>query len=477
MRRLLAGVLLSVLSLLVSPNADVAGANDEALIRLLIKKGILTQEEYEVLKKEAETPVPPPAVAGRAPEVLPTQPPRAEVFGQPPAALATPDPSIAELVDRLRDEVRGELRRRDTESIAVGLKLESESRFRTRRDIGDRRSGSSSETYIRAFEVNLAAKPIPWILASLVVKSEYVGADSTNQGQPADAAPFVDEGSITLKSPEFPLYAVVGKRTQPFGAFFGTERWVTDPMSKDAYEVNQPGLTAGVFRKFYDTGLEFDLSATVYRQEEQVDHLFESGLFDSKAVVRSTAVRLRTEQDQLTSFIGTTTLTPNRFFTLGAAYLTEPGDGRRNQSLAAWASRTWFARLTTELEFMAALARERYIRQTTRDDGMQVSERLPQSFDEKVLAVGLTYQLSRNFLIGGRYEHFWDGGLADGAGIWSLRHRGSLAASYTLFERGAISTRIIGEYRFSDIRHSGTARGTAGPDQNELFGKLSVVYK
>ncbi len=465
MRRLLVGVVLSFA--LAYPSPTTAGSGDEALARLLIKKGILTREEYEALGKEIERAAPP----APTPVVAPL-----------PAAAREPAPtpinaeSVALLVDRLRDEVREELQRRDIEAIAVGARLDTEVRFRSHRDVGDGRSRSSSETYIRAAEVDLAARPLSWLQGSLVLKSEYAGADTTNQGQPADATPFLDEAALTLRSPAFPLYGVIGKRRQPFGAFFGDERWATDPMSKDAYEVNQPGLTVGVFRKFLPSGLELDLSATVYRQEEHIDHLFTSGLFDSATVARSTSLG-RTERDQLNSFIVSASVAPNRFLNHGVAFLTEPGDGSRNQSLAAWLSHTWFGRLTTEVEFMSALTRERYVRQTTLEDGSVASERLGQMFNEKVLTLGLAYRPLRGLLVGGRYEHFWDDGLADAAEAWSVRHRGSVAASYTLFERGDISARLIGEYRFSDIRRGGVARSTAAPDQNELFGKFSVIYK
>jgi hypothetical protein len=469
MRRLLAGVLLSVSFALACPSLTTAGAGDEALARLLIKKGILTQEDYEALRKEIEGAAPP------AP--APAAPPRpAPPAARQPAAPGMDAETVALLIDRLRDDVREELRRRDVETVAVGARLDTEVRFRSHRDVGDRRSRSTSETYIRAAEVDLAARPLSWLQGSLVLKSEYSGADTTNQNQPADPAPFLDEATLTLKDPEFPLYAVIGKRRQPFGAFFGDERWATDPMSKEAYEINEPGLTVGFFRKFFPSGLELDLSATVYRQEEQIDHLFASGLFDSATVVRSTSLG-RTERDQLNSFIVAASVTPNRFLNHGIAFLTEPGDGSRNQSLAAWVSHTWFGRLTTEVEFMSALTRERYVRLTTLDDGSVASERLGQAFKEKVLTLGLAYRPLRGLLIGGRYEHFWDDGLADAAEAWSVRHRGSVAASYTLFERGDISARIIGEYRLSDIHRGGVARSMAAPDQNELFGKFSVIYK
>lgn len=469
MRSLVLGVLCSVLSALACVDVATAGANDDALARLLIKKGILTQQEYDALKQEIDGVAAPIATPAAITSPVPV--------AAPPSGMPGPEIAVAELVDRLRDEVREELRRRDRESIAVGARLDTETRFRSRRDVGDRSRGSSSEVYVRAAEVDVAARPLEWVEASLVLKSEYFGADVTNQGQPADGTPALDEAMVTLKSTTFPLYAAMGKRPQPFGAFLGTERWATDPMTKDAYEVNQPGLTLGAFKKFHDTGLELDLSGTAYREEEQLDHFFESGLFDADAVVRSTAAGLRRERDQLGSFIAAATVSPNRFLSFGAGYLTEPGDGRRNQTVTGWVSRTWLGRLTTELEFMAALDRERYVRQLALDDGTVTSERLPRSFEEKVLAAGITYQPVRPLLLGLRYEHLWDDGLAEAAGIWSVRHRATLAASHSFFERDEISVRVIGEYRFSDVRRSGAALGTAAADQNELFARISVTYK
>ena len=115
MRRLLAGMLLSVLSALACPSLTTAGASDEALALLLIKKGILTQEEYEALKKEIEGVVPPaPAMAARQ-----------------PAAPPVDTESAALPVDRLRDEVRDELKRRDEESV----KIDAGAQIRVRGDL------------------------------------------------------------------------------------------------------------------------------------------------------------------------------------------------------------------------------------------------------------------------------------------------------------------------------------------------------
>jgi hypothetical protein len=81
-----------------------------------------------------------------------------------------------------------------------------------------------------------------------VLKSEWLGADTTDGGAEADSSVVVDEATITFEQEDgFPLYFVIGKRTQPFGAFY--ERLVTDPTSKDAYEANQVGVTVGYKNK------------------------------------------------------------------------------------------------------------------------------------------------------------------------------------------------------------------------------------
>ena len=129
------------------------------------------------------------------------------------------------------------------------------------------------------------------------------------------------------------MYGVLGFRTQPFGAFF--PRLVTDPVTQDAYEVKKVGATLGWKPGPWD----LDLSATAYRGEEQMAHLFVSGLFDSASVVRSTDAGLRAEADDVGSWILAATLSPLKDLVAGAAFVSEPGDGRRNQTLALWGAR------------------------------------------------------------------------------------------------------------------------------------------
>jgi len=440
MRRALAVGFLGMLLLtfLVGTFAQ-AESTEDLLIRLLVKKGILTEEEIQALKKEAEATTP---------------------------AISQPAPG--DLVDTLRDEVREDLQRHDEESIALSLTVEGEGRWRARQDVGNKNSGSTSDLFLRRALLGFEAKVTDFALARLALTSEWLGAQTTDQGQVADESVTVDEGTLTLAKEGYPLYAVVGKRTQPFGAFF--PRLVTDPMSQDAYEVKGVGATLGFRHPGTDrASWGKDFSFTFYRGKEQLNHFFESGLFDPGAVVRSTSAGFRRETKQFSSFILSSTLSPNKDLALGTAYLSEPGESRRNQTGAIWAGYTW-GRWAAETEFLAALSRERYVLQST-------GERFGTSFKEKVLVLGLSYKPTMALELATRYERLWDNGLADAAETWSARNRLSLGAGYTLYEREDVGVRLLGEYRFTDYRRGGAAREVAAPSQNEAFMKLIVSYK
>jgi hypothetical protein len=408
--------------------------SEETLARLLIRKGIITEQEYEALRREVET-----------------------------AAVEAPTAAPAEAVDALRDEVRQELRRREEESIGVLLRVEGEGRWQAHRDPGNRRSESTSDLFLRRASVGFDARPLPFVTARLLLTSEWFGAQATDQGQPVDEHLTIDEGTVTLRAEDSPVYGIFGFRTQPFGVFF--PRVVTDPMTQDAYEVKQVGATMGLKLRMWDV----DLSATAYRGEQQMDHFFDARLFDSMAVVRSTGAGLRSENGDVTSFILGASVAPHKNLVLGGAFLSEPGDGQRNQTATAWIGYT-FGRFVAEVEFASALSRERYVLQRS-------GERLGRSFTEKVASVGLTYRPVRAVEIAARLDRFWDDGLARAAGIWSTANRLSVGAGYTLYERDEIRVNLLGEYRFTTYRSGGPAHGTAVPEQNEAFAKVVVSYR
>ena len=148
---------------------------------------------------------------------------------------------------------------KDEAAISIWVTLEGEVRWRRYGNLGDRNSGSTSDIFLRDAEVDFEFKPTDYITGKLVLKSEYFGSDTTDGGAEADSAVVVDEATITFEQEDgFPLYFVIGKRTQPFGAFY--ERLVTDTPSKDAYEANQVGVTVG-----YKNKSLWGLDASVHR--------------------------------------------------------------------------------------------------------------------------------------------------------------------------------------------------------------------
>ena len=466
MRR--AWLLAIVLVGLIGVTPAQAGS-DDALLKLLIRKGILTQEDVDALKREM-------AAAEAAPKVS-TPPTATAAPAAAPGQAPVTEAQLNEAVGQVRNEVLTELAEKDEAAISIWVTVEGEGRWRRYANLGDNNSGSTSEIFLRDAEVGLEFRPTDYLTGKLVLKSEYLGTDTTDGGAEADSAVVVDEATITFEQEDgFPLYFVIGKRTQPFGAFY--ERLVTDPPSKDAYEANQVGVTLGYKNKSL-WGL--DASFTAYRQEELMDHFFGSTLFDNTTIVRASSAGLASESNSIQSFIGAVSVTPVENLALGGGISSEPGAGRRNQTAGLWGSYTWGS-LTAEAEFYMALSRENYVRQTTTTDPATGETTttpvlLGQSFKEKQLTFGLYYRPIEKVELGVRYTRFWDDGLATATGVWSVRNRVSVGAGWIVYEKGDISVAVSGEYRYSDLVRGGDARETAVPDQHELFGRVSVTYK
>jgi hypothetical protein len=281
----------------------------EALLNLLLKKGLITEQEYEELiarsKEETER--------------------QKEVATRKEASAGT------ERSDRVTFEGA----------------IEGEYRWMKHREITAGNSDSTSDLYLRTIELDIGVKPTDWIIASAVLNSEWIG-DDVNAG---DEMLTVDEAVITLWKKDFPFYIVAGKRTQPFGLF--ENHLITDPMTQDGYETKRAGLTAG-----YAGPVGSDLSLTVYKGEEQMNHLFESGLFDTES--RS---RTGTGTDNVSSFIVSVSVEPvEDALTLFAGYLSEPGTERRNETLNLGFNFVlpFLENLRIDGEYMKAIKRERY---------------------------------------------------------------------------------------------------------------------
>ncbi len=336
-------------------------------------------------------------------------------------------------------------------------------------DPDDEGSGAASDLLISTVELGAEVEFTDWLTGGILLLKEDIGA--------ADETEFeVDEGMITLRKEDFPVYLAVGKRAQPFGVF--ESHLLNDPMTQDAYETNRPGVTVGAAGP-----MDLDLSVTAYRGEEMMDHLFESELFDSGIVTRVAG-----EADDVDSFIISASAAPVEDLVVFAGYLSEPGRGKRNETLNVGAS---LARggLRLDAEYMMALGRERY-----EINGAPAAE----EFEESVLSVGAAYEfvLRERKVIGGalfaerkahivaeplevavRYERFDDDGLAEAAQGWSVENRISAGARYAFYSdpESGLAAFVGAEYRYTDYDVDPALPNRAG-EQNEVLVRLGLSF-
>lgn len=413
-----------------------AFAGDSAsVLDVLLKKGIITEAEYKALAEEQKDK-------------------RVQLNTQ-----------IAEAIDYNKPEEKEDVW---TERVKHSGLLEGEYRWMKSGDISDKNSGSTSDLYVRRFELGLEAAVTDWITAAVVLNSEWIG-DAVNQG---DEQITVDEAMVTLQQEDFPLYLAMGKRAQPFGVF--ENHIVTDPMTQDAYETKRVGLTFGA-----KGPMGLDLTATVYKGEEQMDHLVGSGLFD--------AVRAGAAGDDVRSYILSASISPvEDVLALFGGYISEPGRGNRNETVNAGLS-VGMGDFKLDGEYMKALKREKY-------DG------LDEAFEEGVYSVTASYVVNNGVErdeLGGatlaerlahvlaeplhfalRYEGFDDDGLAEKTSSWSARSRYSLGARYPFFrdEEQGLAAYVAAEYRHTDYRLHDSVKDARVDGNNEVFVRIGAAF-
>lgn len=338
-------------------------------------------------------------------------------------------------------------------------------------EITDKGSGTSSELFISTAALGVEAAFTDWMRGFVLLLSEDLGTEDETDVT-------IEESTLSIEPGGFPLYITMGKRALPFGVF--ENNLVADPMTQDAYETNRVGLTLG-----YAGPWSSDVSFTIYKGDEQMDRFFESGLFDTEAVQRAGE-----EGDNVESFILSAIASPvEDHLTVFAAYLSEPGRGRRNNTVSIGASMVppnipYLVNLRFEAEYMKALQRETF-------------ETLDREFKEGVLSASVAYVfvLRKREVIGGalfrerkayivsqpvsvavRYERFYDDGLSDNVEAWSVEDRMSAGGRYTFYEDGIISAYIAGEYRMTDYRVN-EALGSEVEDENDEFLlRLGLVF-
>lgn len=386
----------------------------------------------------------------------------------------TDQSETAQLKEEIKKEIMEEIKKSGeglpewTKRIHLSGTLEGDLSWTEHSDVANRESDSASDLFISTVELGVEADFTDWIRGFVLFLAEDLGT-----GDETDVT--VDETTLTLQKGNFPFYLTFGKRVQPFGIF--ENHLLTDPMTQDAYETNRAGVTVG-----YTGRVDSDISLTVYKGEEQMNHLFEAGLFDTDTVSRADG-----ESNDVGSFIISALLTPiENHLTLFAAYLSEPGRGRRNNSVNAGISLVppFIEKLRIDGEYMKALDRERY-------DG------LDREFKEGVLSVSVAYEVvlrereviggglfaerkahivSEPFEIAVRYEHFNDDGMTDKAQAYSVKNRYSLGGRYTFYNDGLLTAYLGAEYRRSDYRVPESMKGTMADDNDEFLARLGLTF-
>ena len=205
-------------------------------------------------------------------------------------------------------------------------------------DVGDEDSDSSSDFFVSTAELVLR------LFFNDYSKAKIVGAAEDFGKQGEDGKMRLDEAILTLKSAQPVFYLVVGKRVMPFGVF--EDRLIEGTLNEDLYEIDEWGATVGVAPDYY--GL--DISFSIYRDTQIIDNLKDFDTLDVRPG--------RQKDDRFRSFIANLSLEPvEDALNLSFFYNSEPGDGRRNQSLGAAAS-IHFWNFTLDAEYITALERE-----------------------------------------------------------------------------------------------------------------------
>jgi hypothetical protein len=338
-------------------------------------------------------------------------------------------------------------------------------------DITEKGSDPSSELLISTAELGVEAAFTDWMRGFALLLAEDLGT-----GEETDVT--IEESTLSIGPGGLPFYVTMGKRALPFGVF--ENNLVADPMTQDAYETNRVGLTLG-----YVGPWGSDVSFTVYKGEELMEHLFESGLFDTEAVQRAGE-----EGDNVESFIISATAAPVKdHLTVFAAYCSEPGRGRRNNTMDIALSAfppdiPYLVNLRFDVEYMKALQRETF-------------EGLQGEFKEGVLSASVAYDfvLRKREVVGGalfrerkaylvsepvsvavRYERFYDDGLADDVEAWSVQDRMSAGGRYTFYSDGIISAYVAGEYRMTSYRVNEALNSEVEDENDELLLRLGLVF-
>jgi hypothetical protein len=245
--------------------------------------------------------------------------------------------------EELEEEERAEgtpiLSRWPVEKITLGGFIDLDYDYYEVSDVSDKDSGSSSDLGLGSVDLELRVFFNEWVKAKFVLAAEDVGKKDGEEKIK------VDEAFFTMTCPYIPMYFVGGYRVLPFGVF--EDRLITGLITEDLYEIEEVGATLGFAPDFY--GL--DISLTVYGGQDIIENLEDVGTHEFSPD--------RKEDDDVSSFIANVTLEPvEDLLSLSVFYDSEPGDGKRNQTIgSAFTLYVW--KFSLDGEYIAALQREK----------------------------------------------------------------------------------------------------------------------
>jgi hypothetical protein len=258
--------------------------------------------------------------------------------------------------------------------IRLGLSVEFNGVYSDIEDEGDAASGELWDVYIGTIDFQLNLIWAEWLSFDLHAE---VGDIGSHDGA---SAAVISEAFVTLRHPQVPVYFIGGKRTLPFGVF--EDRMLSGPLTEELYEIVDVGATLGLRMD----ALHSNLSLTLYGGEHVIENLEQ---FNTHQFADG-----RVESDRIEAYILTFESEPiDDTLTLALFFNSEPGDGRRNETIGTAATWDLFD-VAVDVEYITALKRE------SGEDGEQNLE--------SAWVSAAAYQPVDAVQAAIRYEHFDD---------------------------------------------------------------------
>ena len=260
------------------------------------------------------------------------------------------------------------------EKVRLSGFVESNYEYLDPKDTDNDDSGSRTDLFVSSVALAGRAYFNEWSKAKVQLALEDLGKKDGN------TKARLDEATVTLKAPWIPLYLIGGKTVMPFGVF--EDYLIEGTLAEDLYEIDELGATVGFAPDFY--GL--DISLSVYEDASIMENLND---FDTHEFRDG-----RRKDDRFESYIANVTLEPvEDTLSVSAFYNSEPGDGRRNNSIGAGLT----------LQFWKFVLDSEYITALQREDGENGLEN-----KERAAVVGLAFDVLDSLQVAARYAAFDD---------------------------------------------------------------------